>query len=451
ATDADFKSTEPSIPYQHIRHFKIATDNNYKLGANNLTLNIGFQRNQREEIVNPDDVEERALFFDLKTTTYAAQFHLKEKNGWKPSIGSNGMYQTNTNRGVEQLIPNYNLTDAGVFIFTEKDIDKLTVSGGVRYDRRHLEASQLFDELGTAKGTAFTKNYSNVSGSAGFAYAINKDVNLKLNIARAFRAPSIPELASNGAHEGTVRYEYGDQNLKSEISTQADAAIELNSTHVSFNFAGYINSFSNFIFYRKLESLNGGDSIITIGGQDNLAFKFDQRKASLAGIEATLDLHPHPIDWLHFQNTFSFVAGSLKESIEGTKNLPFIPAPKLLTELRGDFKKTGNNIKNFYVKVELDNTFQQNRAFTAFNTETTTLGYSLLNAGIGADVSDKKGKALFTVNFAANNLTDVAYQSHLSRLKYAPQNLATDRNGVFNMGRNFSIKLNVPLSYVVKK
>ena len=451
ASVSDFKSTAPAIPYQHIRHFKIATDNNFKIGANNLTLNIGFQRNQREEIVNPDDAAERALYFDLKTTTYAAQFHLKEKNGWKPSIGTNGMYQTNTNRGVEQLIPNYNLTDAGVFIFTEKDFDKLTISGGLRYDKRHLVASQLFDEFGAAKGAAFTKNFSNVSGSAGFAYEVNKNVNLKLNIARAFRAPSIPELASNGVHEGTVRYEYGDQSLKSEVSTQADASVELNSTHVSFNLAGYVNSFRNFIFYRKLESVNGGDSIIIINGANNTAFRFDQRKASLAGLEATLDIHPHPIDWLHFQNTFSFVAGSLKESVEGTKNLPFIPAPKLLTELRGDFKKTGHNIKNFYVKLEMDNTFRQSRAFTAYNTETATPDYTIFNAGVGTDVSDKKGKTLFTLNFAANNLSDVAYQSHLSRLKYAPQNLATGRNGVFNMGRNFSLKVNVPFSAILKK
>ena len=29
------------------------------------------------------------------------------------------------------------------------------------------------------------------------------------------------------------------------------------------------------------------------------AFKFNQRKASLAGFEAKLDIHPHPLDWLH--------------------------------------------------------------------------------------------------------------------------------------------------------
>jgi len=44
------------------------------------------------------------------------------------------------------------------------------------------------------------------------------------------------------------------------------------------------------------------------------------------------------------------------------------------------------------------------------------------------------------------NLGDVAYQSHLSRLKYTEENPVTGRMGVFNVGRNFSVKVNVPLN-----
>ena len=451
ATDADFRSTNPAIPYQHIRHYKIATDNNFKLGNNNFTLNIGHQRNQREEFGDIDNPTQQGLFFDLKTTTYAAQFHFKGSNGWKPSIGVNGMNQRNKNRGTEQLIPDYNLTDVGVFSFLEKEKGKINFSGGVRFDTRNITTAALIDENGDVKGSGFKKDFKNFSGSAGLTYEANKNVNLKLNIARAVRAPSIPELASNGAHEGTIRYEYGNTNLKSEVSTQADASVELNNQHVSLNVAGYVNSFNNFIFYRKLKGIYGADSTINVNGQELAAFKFDQRKATLAGIEATLDVHPHPIDWLHFQNTFSFVRGLLKEQIEGSRNLPFIPAPKLLTELRGDFKKAGKHISNFYLKLEMDNTFKQSHAFTAFDTETQTTGYTLFNAGIGTDVVGKNGKTLFIINFSANNIGNVAYQSHLSRLKYAAQNVLTGRNGVFNMGRNFSVKVNVPLVFNLKK
>ena len=446
ATDADFKSTTPLIPYQHIRHFKIATDNNIKLGRNNLTFNLGYQENKREEFGNPDDVNERALFFDLQTLTYTAQFHLAEKKNWKTSIGINGMQQHNTNKGVEQLIPNYNLFDFGIYAFTQKTINKLTISGGVRFDNRNVDAGNLLD--GSAvKGNGFKKSFSNVSGSVGLAAQVTKAVNLKFNIARGFRAPSIPELASNGAHGGTIRYEYGNNNLKSETSIQLDGGIEYSAEHISIGLSAFYNSFDNFIFYRKLESTGGGDSLINVNGDLLTAFKFDQTKAALTGLEATLDIHPHPLDWLHILNTFSIVSGQLKTPIEGNKYLPFIPATKLVTEFKGSFNNLTKNIHNFYVKFEVDNTFSKKNVFTVYNTETKTAGYTLLNAGIGADFVNTKNKTLFSLSFSAINITDVAYQNHLSRLKYAAENLATGRTGVFNMGRNFSIKLNVPLSF----
>ena len=67
------------------------------------------------------------------------------------------------------------------------------------------------------------------------------------------------------------------------------------------------------------------------------------------------------------------------------------------------------------------------------------------------DITTKKGQTLFSISCSAINMGDVAYQNHLSRLKYAAQNMATGRTGVYNMGRNFSIKLNIPLSYKLGK
>jgi iron complex outermembrane receptor protein len=48
-----------------------------------------------------------------------------------------------------------------------------------------------------------------------------------------------------------------------------------------------------------------------------------------------------------------------------------------------------------------------------------------------------------------NNLFDVAYQDHLSRLKYFEPypGSPVGHPGIYNMGRNFSIKIDVPLSF----
>ncbi len=450
ATHEDVKSTTPLIPYQHIRHFKAATDNNIKIGRNNLTFNIGYQQNQREEFGNPDDKEERSLFFDLRTITYTAQFHLAENKGWKSSIGINGMQQNNNNKGVEQLVPDYRLFDFGIYLYTQKIINKVTLSGGLRFDNRNVHSENLLDGA-MIKGNGFKKSFSNVSGSAGLAAQLSDHVNMKFNVARGFRAPSIPELASNGTHEGTIRYEYGNSNLKSETSLQFDGGVDYSTEHISIGLSVFYNSFNNFIFYRKLEALGGGDSLVTVNGDLLTAFKFDQTNAMLTGLEATIDIHPHPLDWLHILNTFSLVSGQFRNPIEGNKFLPFIPAAKLATEFKGSFNKLSDHLRNFYIKFEVDNTFNKKNVFTVYNTETKTTGYTLLNAGVGADLVNKKKQTLFSLSFSAMNISDVAYQNHLSRLKYTEENLSTGRTGVFNMGRNFSIKLNVPLTVNLKK
>ena len=45
----------------------------------------------------------------------------------------------------------------------------------------------------------------------------------------------------------------------------------------------------------------------------------------------------------------------------------------------------------------------------------------------------------------ADNLLDCAHQNHLSRLKYAPLNPVTGRQGVYGMGRNITFKVMFPM------
>jgi iron complex outermembrane receptor protein len=449
ATDKDFKSTDPFIPRQRIQHSKIVTDNSFNIRKDRLTLTLGYQHNQRQEFGNILDPAEKSLFFDLNTVNYNIQYHFAQQKNWKTSIGVNGMQQTNKNKGIEVLIPEYSLFDIGGFIYTQKKIDKLTLSGGLRFDNRSLNSKE-FKEGPDVIFQALTKKFSNVSGSAGLAYEASKIVTLKFDIARGFRAPNITELSANGVHEGSFQYIYGSSALKSETSLQTDAGIIIASEHVSFEMNLFYNAMQHFIFLHKLEAAGGGDSIVSINGDNFVAFTYSQQNAHLYGTEFNLDIHPHPLDWLHIENTFSYVKGMLSEEQDGSKNIPFIPAARLINEVKVDFaKKSKKGFRNGFFKIELDNTFAQNNPFTGFNTETATKGYSLFNAGVGGDVMSK-GKTACSLFFAANNIGDVAYQNHLSRLKYAPENLVTGRMGVFNMGRNFSIKLNVPLSFKSK-
>ncbi|RYZ22631.1 MAG: TonB-dependent receptor [Chitinophagaceae bacterium] len=449
ATDAELKSRTLSTPYQGVRHYRVVADNSFRAGRGRVKVNLGYQQNERSEYGDAEAPGEAGLRFDLRTGTYNLQWHLPELKGLQTTLGASGMLQRNRNLGEEVIIPEYNLFDIGGYVFLQKTLTRVVLSGGLRYDNRHIH-SLGFEQGGTQKFSDFTRSFGNVSGSLGMAWHPGSIYTVRANVARGFRAPTLSELASNGAHEGTNRFEYGRQDLRSERSLQFDAGVEADYDHLSVSASAFANRINGYIFYGRLAGANGGDSIITVNGEDLEAFQYGQHNAWLAGLELSTDLHPHPLDWLHFENSFSFVRGRFTEPVAGTSPLPSMPAAHLLNELRVAFPKAGKRFRNLYARVELDNYLRQTQVFAAFNTETPTPGYSLLNAGLGADIA-RKGSTLFTVHFTATNLTDIAYQNHLSRLKYTDVNVLTGRRGVFGMGRNFQFRLNVPLEWKTGK
>jgi iron complex outermembrane receptor protein len=247
------------------------------------------------------------------------------------------------------------------------------------------------------------------------------------------------ELSSNGRHEGTFRYEIGNPNLKSENSHQFEIAYFLHSEHISFEFTPFVNIISNYIFTEKLSSVFGGDSIPDPSAPAP-AFIFTQGNTALLGGEIYFDMHPHPLDWLHIAHSFSYVQATQLNQPDSTKNLPFIPAPKYRGELKAEFKKVNKMISNSYFKFGIDYYFRQDKYYTAYETETATPAYTLINAGIGATIIAFKKKDFINLFISGDNLANVAYQSHLNRLKYAPENLVSGRTGVYNLGRNISVK-----------
>ena len=455
-TDGDLRGYGLAVPQQQINHLRLGTDNNFMLGSNGgrLTLQVSYQQNLRREYGNVFDPAATSLYFQLRTVDYSLRYFLPEKNGWNLTLGSSGLHQQNRNLGQGFLIPAYRVNEGGVFGVAKKTIGALDISGGLRYDVRRIVADALWlnqdgrpvSDAGYGaenKFPGFATTFRNYSGSLGAAYNLNEKLTVKGNAARGFRAPNIAELGSNGKHEGTIRYEIGNDRLAAETSLQIDAGVSYVTDHVRFSVDAFENSISNYIFTRRLLTSAGADSLNNGDG----VFRYEQGQARLLGGEVSLDFHPHPLDWLHFENSFSMVRAQQLNRPEAEKYLPFIPADRLQSELRANFRRQGKRLTNPYARVQLEHTFAQNRYFSAFDTETATPGYTLINAGLGTDVANAQGRTLFSVFLTANNLFDVGYQSHLSRLKYADFNAANGRRGVFNQGRNVSLRLVVPLSF----
>lgn len=470
-SDAALSAYAMTPLHQHVQHYRAYLANNFILGNSRLAVNLGFQRSVRREFSHAEapyqDVP--GLYLQLNTYSYDIKYFLPEWRGWNLSLGVNGMYQGNkVTNGTEFVIPSYHQFDAGPFALLKKTIDKLDISGGVRFDSRSFKNYQLytrpdpitgFNKAVSGQDTAgadfhfadYSHTFSGFTGSLGATYNFSEHLSVKGNASRGFRAPNIAEIAANGVHPGTNIYQIGREDFKPEFSFQEDLGIEYTSKYIATTLSLFNNTISNYIYNQRLVSSAGGDSLT----QNTPTYKFQQGKAQLYGGEFSVDIHP--VKALHFENTVSTVYAlnkgiNAKLKTDSNKYLPFIPPVHGLSELRLDIESPSHHIVNGFIKVQVAWYASQNRAYLADNTETATPGYALFNAGVGAGITNARGKTLFNLYVMGNNLFDLAYFDHMSRLKYFYYS-ANDNNpahGIHNMGRNISFKVEFPLDFNLK-
>ena len=448
-------SYSKALPFQQVKHQKVVWDNSINLASGYLKAIVGYQQNNRQEFA--ESYDDYDLYFKLHTLTYDLRYLTHEKNGWKLSTGLGGMYQKSLNKGEEYLIPDYRLFDIGLFSTVSKSIDRWTFNGGLRYDHRSLHGDELTED-DEVRFTDFSRHFNGLTGSVGTVFNVNDNLNLKLNIARGFRTPNMSELASNGVHEGSLRYEIGSQDLKSEYSLQADFGIDYSSKYISAQAAFFANRINNYIYIKgEGSALRQAPEMAEGENMGYPVFVYTQGDARLLGFEAGFDLHP--IHSLHFENTFSYVDAQLMHQPEDRKYLPFTPAPRWNSELKWELLHHSHStikhqhkeqtphllFNNLYVSAGIECYLKQSHVYSADDTETPTPSYTLLNLSAGTDIQIR-GRKVAELHVIADNLLNRAYQNHLSRLKYADVNNVTGRCGVYNMGRNITFKLVVPLT-----
>lgn len=421
------------MPYQQVRHYKATWDNSIAIGEGMLKALVAYQQNQRQEFEEAERPDEYGLYFKLHTLSYQVSYNLPLNDGWKLNMGVGGMYQRSLNKGSEYLIPAYNLLDGGIFVSASRSTDRFSLEGGLRADHRHLHSERLMDD-NEERFSDFNRNFTGLSGSLGGVWHAADNLDMRLNLASGFRAPGISELASNGVHEGSVRYELGNISLNPEHSYQVDWGLDYRGRIFEAQLSLFASRIDNYIFARRTGQ---------VMEEGYHTYQFTSGDARLLGGELAIDCHP--VHRLHLGTTFSYVDARQLHQSQETRWLPFTPATRLTGDVKYEITHQGHIFNNAYVGLNIEGYFRQNHYYMADDTETATPGYALVNLKAGIDIYHH-GRCLCTLTLVANNLMDKAYQSHLSRLKYTDVDPVTGRMGVYNMGRNLVCKVSVPIS-----
>jgi len=463
-TRSDFFSYDADIASGKILdEYQTWWQNSINVGKGTLGIDVGYTRSVHHDIDTGTVGEGNMAVNDIP---YSIKYQLAgEESGLKLTTGVNGAYEFENNLTAPRApyvadyeIPNYTDFEIGGYAILEKNWKNLTLSGGLRYDITNfigqgmslinsgVPGQQIVPE-GTpgsdVQFTGFNNTYTGWSGSIGGTYQLPGNNYLKLNVSKSYRAPAINELTSNGLNIGSNAIQLGSINLKAEQGYQIDFAYGMNGRDVSFEIDGFYNHISNFIFADRTDSVSQGYPVYQYVSSNT---------AILTGVSGYFNIHPADSKWLEIDNGLTYIYTYLPNSTDSTNHLPWTPAPHLTTEVRFKLNDHPRSIlRGAYVEVGQAKYWAQNDIYAALYTELSSAAYTLFNAGLGTNfVNPKTGRVVCSLFIKCTNLTNIAYADHLNLAQYFLAyngNIVTvtdQRQGVYNMGRDVSIKLVFP-------
>lgn len=406
------RSRKLELPFQEIDNHIISLDNTIFFKNSSLDIKGGYLFNDRREFEENPDIADLRL--KLKTFNYDVKYHLPEMGKFETIVGLQGMLQNNKNEGEEVLIPDANTADIGILATSHFHLEKVDLQAGLRFDNRTINSDAAREVSDEDYIPALHKSFTSFTAALGGKFDFSEALSSRLHFASGFRAPNLAELTSHGVHEGTNRYERGNNELTNENNFQTDLSFEYRREHVEIFANGFYNRVKDYIFLSPTD----------LNLEGRRVYDYLQEDAKLYGGEIGFHLHPHPLDWLHFESSFETVIGKL----DSGQNLPLIPANSLRNTLRIEFHD-GKVRKSSTVFLTLANTFDQARPGEF---ETRTGGYSLLSAGLESSFTIQD--IFFKLGINGTNLTNKQYTAHLSRLK--PE-------GILDVGRSVNVSLKV--------
>ncbi len=444
----DKSNRDIQYPKHKVEHLKLISKSNLTQTNSAFDLNLGIQRNRRQELspyvshgympanfptnIGFEPEIERA--FEKHIYSANALAHLNTTGRTNISLGINNEYQINRIDGRGFIIPEFEQYLAGIFATAKYQHTLATIlHAGLRADYGAIRIDEYSDWYTTPAEEhgeeAYAQRAANLSRHFhSFTWAIGANHNisglsLKINAGKSFRMPTPKELSANGVNYHRFSYEKGDSTLSPETAYQLDAGIEWNTYRFAMGITPYINYFPNYIY------LNPDFRHNHLYGNGNQIFNYTQSSVFRHGAE----IHSH------FNVSRNFTLGAIAEyvyaqQLSGDKRgfgLPFSPPPMLLLSAKY-VNKSRQWLSNSYLSADIKMVAAQNRIVPP---EKKTPAYHTINLSAGGILS--LNKYPLSVSIQIHNLMNTKYFNHTSYYRII---------NVPEPGRNLIVNLQIPIN-----
>ena len=289
-----------------------------------------------------------------------------------------------------QLSPPSNDYVVAGFLLEELGTGPARLQVGARYDWHRIVPH--VDEPSSI-GDVRTRTFGALSGAIGGLYEVLPDVRIGASVSRAFRAPDLTELFSEGPHLAVYRDERGNPELDEEIGLGMDVFVRLSRERIQAEVAAFRNQIDDYIYARNTGDPSPRDPAINL-------YQYTGGDALLTGAEAEVTWNV--LRALVAEGTLSYVRGELRTTGEP---LPQIPPLNGRAALRME-------TPSWFGGMGMRAAARQDRVAEF---ESPTAGFAVFDVTLGYRWVMHRN--FHTITLRADNLLDREYREHLSSLK----------------------------------
>jgi iron complex outermembrane recepter protein len=408
-------------PLRRLSDDRVQASTNWLLGSRRLETKVQWERHSLKEVVDESRVEDEEPTFDLLLNTFSADVLLHHAGpAWLSGIaGVSGLYQSNESEGVFPLVPGARTVSGALFALEQAAFGRWSVLAGIRGDVGRVDV----DENAQLQVAAQNRDFSAITGDVGVVFLAARGLAIAANVGRAFRAPTLFELFTNGPHLGEDRYEIGLSDARPELSLNLDLSLRWERGRFTGQLAAYRNRIDNFLYIQPTDS----EVAVTLeeGEEESLpVYRYLQTdQAVLQGVELAMELAVlRPLS-----------LRARLDAVRGTNHATGKPLP-LMPPVGGDLE----------LELHAPRVGPFDRPFATVGTEwsakqtrlgpfdTPTDAWALLMLGLGFEHSF--GARAISFRLRVRNATNARYTDFLSRYKLF----------AYGQGRSVLARLSVP-------